>query len=265
MTAAPASAPRTRVLFLYNIPDWAIHNVGRDWAALLEATHEFEFMRFGDHEREDPEAYDHVLWGYSTLGHSGRMLLESIARRPLAWWRWKSHSNERFAAVVQDPSEVFPEVADWKHARPRLSHLRRFSRLAVTSNEMRDVLQGLGYEATRIPTHSLLPLRERAALVLEPLRVFTRAQAYPRKNLGLFMALPAFRLMTIRGMLRTDRYGCNRGLPETTLRSSIPVLTVSTSRVVMVMLRSHSFSSLSIAPLPWTPMLAMCPPAATRS
>lgn len=37
MTAASASARRTRVLFLYNVPDWAIHNVGRDWAALLEA------------------------------------------------------------------------------------------------------------------------------------------------------------------------------------------------------------------------------------
>lgn len=189
MTAASASARRTRVLFLYNVPDWAIHNVGRDWAALLEATHEFSFERFGEHELLDPDTFDHVIWGYSTLAHSGRMLLESLTRRPLAWWRWKSHSSERFAAVVQDPSELFPEVADWKHARPRLSHLRRFSRLAVTSNEMRDVMAGLGYETSKLPTHSLLPLREQASLVSEPLRVFTRAQAYPRKNLGLFMAL----------------------------------------------------------------------------
>src|SRR5688572_4746606 len=31
---------RKRVLYLYNVPDWAIHNVGRDWASLLSDTHE---------------------------------------------------------------------------------------------------------------------------------------------------------------------------------------------------------------------------------
>src|ERR1700676_3137830 len=50
---------------------------------------------------------------------------------------------------------------------------------------------------------------------------------------------------------------------RTTLRS-IAVLTVSTSRVVMLMLRSQRRSRWSETGFPCTPMLAMCPPGATR-
>jgi len=188
----PRNAPRrTRVLYLYNIPEWAIHNVGRDWAELLHDTHDFTLMPFGQHEREDPDSYDHVVWGYSTLDHSGRMLLQSLLQRPLGWLRWRLHSARGFAAVVQDPSEIFPEVADWKRARPRLAHLKRFERLAVTSHEMSQVMQELGCAVTQARTHSLLPLREADEIAREPLRVFTRAQEYPRKNLALFRALQA--------------------------------------------------------------------------
>ena len=45
--------------------------------------------------------------------------------------------------------------------------------------------------------------------------------------------------------------------------SSIGVLTVSTSRVVMVMLRSHRFSRWRSTFVPCTPILAMVPPGAT--
>ncbi|MEO5988349.1 MAG: glycosyltransferase [Candidatus Eisenbacteria bacterium] len=191
MSRLSGGTGRRRVLYLYNVPDWAIHNVGRDWAALVHDTHDFTLMRFGQHEHEDPEAYDHVVWGYSTMRYSGRMLLESLRRRPLAWWRWRNHTPERFAAVVQDPSELFPEVADWKRTPARAAHLRRFQRLAVTSNEMREALAKLGHNAVQVSTRSLLPLREAGAIALEPLRVVTRAQDYPRKNLPLFRALQA--------------------------------------------------------------------------
>lgn len=181
---------RRRVLFLYNVPDWAIHNVGRDWASLLADTHDFTLVRFGGHETEDPARYDHVVWGYSTLRYSGRMLARSVARRPLAWARWRRPAPNH-AAVVQDPSEVFPEVADWKRAAPRTAHLSRFARLAVTSNEMRDALAAAGLAATKVNTRSLLPARDPAGLAPEPLRAFTRAIEYPRKNLALFRAVRA--------------------------------------------------------------------------
>lgn len=183
--------PRRRVLFLYNVPDWAIHNVGRDWAALLADTHEFTLERFGRHERGDPAGYDHVVWGYSTLRYSGRMLVESLSRRPLAWLRWRRAGAPNLAAVVQDPSEVFPEVADWKRAPARAAHLRRFARLAVTSNEMREALGALGLRVTKVGTRSLLPVRDSGEITAEPLRAFTRAIEYPRKNLALFRALRA--------------------------------------------------------------------------
>ena len=182
-------AGRRRVLFLYNEPGWAIHNVGRDWASLLTDTHEVTLEQFGRHERLDPGDWDHVVWGYSTLRYSGRMLVESLVHRARGWLRWRSAGGPNFAAVVQDPSELFPEVPDWKRAPARTAHLRRFGRLAVTSNEMRAVLGGLGYEATKVNTRSRLPLRDRAGIASEGLRVFTRAQVYPRKDLPRFEAL----------------------------------------------------------------------------
>lgn len=197
MNQTSPSGKRTRVLFLYNVPDWAIHNVGRDWAALLSDTHEFTLVQFGRHEHEDQDAYDHVVWGYSTLDYSGRMLLESVTRRPWAWWRWRRHAGRNFAAVVQDPSEVFPEVPDWKRSQPAATHLQRFARLAVTSNEMREALQRCGVPATQVSTHSLLPVRSSDTIVREPLRAYTRAQNYPRKNLAMFDSVQA----AIRGTI----------------------------------------------------------------
>lgn len=185
------TATRRRVLFLYNVPDWAIHNVGRDWAALLAGTHDVTLMQFGRHEREDPAAWDHVVWGYSTMRYSGRTLLGSLARRPLGWLRWQAGRPVRPCAVVQDPSELYPEVALWMDATARTGHLRKFARLAVTSNEMHRALAGLGLAATKVNTRSLLPLRDPATVGAEPLRAFTRAQVYPRKNLALFEALRA--------------------------------------------------------------------------
>ena len=185
-----ARARRRRVLYLYNVPDWAIHNVGRDWSAALSDTHDFTLMPFGRHEAEDPGAYDHVVWGYSTLGYSGRTLVETLRSRPLGWLRWRGGSP-RFAAIVQDPCEIFPERPDWQEASPRSAHLARFGRLAVTSNEMKQVLARLGRAAVKVNTRSLLPARDPASIESEPLRVVTRARDYPRKNLALFHALRA--------------------------------------------------------------------------
>lgn len=177
------------MLFLYNVPDWAIHHVGLEWAGRIAATHDVTLMQFGTHEREDPDAWDHVVWGYSTLGYSGRMLLRSLSARPQGWLRWQRAGGAPLAAVVQDPSELFPEVPDWRHAPARTSHLRRFDRLAVTSNEMQEALRRLGYEAVKVNTRSWLPRRARGEIVHEPMRAFTRAREYPRKNLSLFRAL----------------------------------------------------------------------------
>jgi len=185
------TAARRRVLFLYNVPDWAIHNVGRDWAELLADTHHFRLVRYGAHEREDPADYDHVVWGYSTLGYSGRTLVDSLVHRPLGWWRWRRRRAPNLAAVVQDPSELFPEVAGWRDAPARTAHLRRFARLAVTSNELHAALTRLGFAPFKVSTRSLLPPRDPATLVPEPLRAFTRAQFYPLKNVGLFETVRA--------------------------------------------------------------------------
>ncbi len=193
------------MLFLYNVPDWAIHNVGRDWAALVSDTHDVTLKQFGRHEREDPEAYDHVVWGYSSLDYSGRMLVESLTRRPIRWLRWRWGDRSRFRAVIQDPVEMFPTRPDWKSAKPRRSHLRRFRGLAVTSNEMREALALHGIQAVKVNTRSLLPLRDRAQIGIEGLRLFTRALAYPRKN------LPLFERLRQRHAAEVERFDASRG------------------------------------------------------
>ena len=137
------------MLFLYNATDWAVHNVGRDWAALAAETHAFTLQRFGTHESLDPADFDDVVWGYSTLGYSGRILLASLLRGPAGVWRWRRVDRARACAVVQDPSEIFPEEKDWRSAAPRLDGLERFGRIAVTSNEMRAALDRRGLELTR--------------------------------------------------------------------------------------------------------------------
>lgn len=181
---------RRRVLFLYNVPDWAIHHVGLDWASEITDTHEVKLVRYGRHENERPETWDHVVWGYSTLDYSGRARLASLLERPLGWGRWRRPSP-RFAAVIQDPSELFDEAPDWRTRAPRTAHLARFRRLAVTSNEMLAVTRRLGLETVKVNTRSRLPLRDAATLVPERLRVVTRAVEYPRKNLALFRSLRA--------------------------------------------------------------------------
>jgi Glycosyl transferases group 1 len=180
-----------RVLFLYNEPGWAIHNVGLDWASLVTGTHAFTFARFGEHENEDPSRYDHVVWGYSTLRHSGRMRLRSLLQRPAGMLRWETAAMPNRIAVVQDPSELFPERPDWRDRPARTSHLARFARLAVTSHEMEAAMTRLGYRAVRVPTRSRLAPRDPGTLALEPLRVCTRAQRYPRKDLPRFHDLQA--------------------------------------------------------------------------
>lgn len=182
---------RRRVLYLYNEPEWAIHNVGRDWAALLEDTHAFELVRFGTHERLRPDEYDHVLFGYSTLDYSPRMLASALLRDPLGVARWRGADPARLRAVVHDPCELFPEVARWAEQPARSGHLARFGGLAVTSNEMVRVLAALRRQTTKVNTRSLLPPRDERTLGEEKLRVFTRATDVPRKNLALFRALQA--------------------------------------------------------------------------
>jgi hypothetical protein len=180
-----------RVLYLYNAHGWAIHQVGLQWSSTVADRLAFDCVRFGAHESRDPGDYDRVVLGYSTIGYSGRMLLAALALRPRRWWRWGTLAPERLATVVHDPSELFPEAPDWKTRTPRLAHLRRFGRVATASRELEAVLTAHGIAVVRVPTRSRLPLRDPATLREEPLRAYSRAQRYPRKDLPMLERLAA--------------------------------------------------------------------------
>jgi hypothetical protein len=176
------------ILFLYNTPNWAIHNVGQYWASILKDDYHFTFAQFGQHEYFSPTAYDYVLWGYSTLRYSGRMKLGNITK---FWrlWKWRPWANRNFIAIVQDPCEIFPENENWRNMTPDLDHLSYFTRLGVTSNEMYEILKERGYKPFLVNTNSILPIKKDKLLSKEPLKIFTRANNYPRKNLALFNQL----------------------------------------------------------------------------
>ena len=92
------------------------------------------------------------------------------------------------------------------------------------------------------------PNRSCLSLVLQDHLERTSFAAFPNVSYAFITSSRAKRCVT-------SLLGCN--LPEPTTFSSIGVVTVSTSLVVSVMLRSQSFSTWSSTGLPWTPVVAV--------
>ena len=173
-----------------NDHDWAIENVGRYWNNVLAGRAVLDITQHVDLPFL-PLRTSGTIWGYSTLHRQwvgddkpairrrGRGWLQAELYRP----RW--HGNQ--LTVVHDPCELFPQVPDWRNRQPDLSHLRQYNGVAATSAEMVAVLAEHDVDAYLVNTNSTLPLRD--AEIIEPgapLRAFTRARPYPRKNLSMF-------------------------------------------------------------------------------
>jgi glycosyltransferase involved in cell wall biosynthesis len=178
-----------RVLYLYDHPDWALHNVGLLWADLLRDTHHFEFVALGAHRALSPAAFDFVLFGCTLMTERHLRVKHLLARLGLYRSRWLPVVNTNFVSVVHDPCELFPQRPDWQTARPCLVRLGHYARLAVISNEMQGILATLGWRCLKINTTSRLQLASAEGLVPAPLAIVSRANPVPRKNIDLFHRL----------------------------------------------------------------------------
>lgn len=178
-----------KVLYIYDIENWALHNVGLYWAGLLNATHEFFFVKLGAHYILDPVDYNYVLFGCTLTTERFLRVKQALGIAYLRSRKWLPRYNNNFISVVHDPCEIFEQESNWKETRPDLSRLRYFTRLAVISNEMKEILVRQGVECMKINTNSLLPIRSSEAVLPERLALFSRANAIPRKNIDLLLKI----------------------------------------------------------------------------
>ena len=179
------------ILYVYDEPNWALHNVGKYWASVLGSDYRFTFIRRDEHERYDPREFNCVFWGCAGMPMGSRPLLLWRRLFPGDYKVWLAIKDYTIISVIHDPCEIFPQRESWRHAQPRLRHLRRYARLAVTSNEMQRVMRELGYDCLRISTNSTLELRDPVTINEEPLKIVTKANNHRRKNLPMFRELQA--------------------------------------------------------------------------
>ncbi|MCE5258316.1 MAG: glycosyltransferase [Chloroflexi bacterium] len=175
------------ILYVYNRPNWAIHNVGKYWARLLGEGYSFTYCSSHEVFAHDLAQYDIVWWGYSQLAPS---ILAQIYRVGTALFGKHHGKLPPAVTVIHDPCEIFPIHANWKGARPNYRNLSHFVRMAVTSHEMQSLLGRDGFQCVLINSNSHLPLREERELAPERLRLFSRGwRGTTRKNVPLARAV----------------------------------------------------------------------------
>lgn len=178
-----------RILYLYNRPNWAIHNVGKYWQRVLGDSYEFVFADSHHYYCYDPAQFDLIWWGYSEMVPSILAQMHHVGAF-LGGKPWRQAQMPPVVTVIHDPCEIYPNHPAWLEARPHYRHLKRFTRLAVTSHQMQQLLQRIGFDCALINTNSLLPLSLASAIEPQGLRIFSRGwRLTVRKNLPLARAI----------------------------------------------------------------------------
>jgi glycosyltransferase involved in cell wall biosynthesis len=199
-------------LYVYDTEGWAIHQVGKTWQAALQGIANFDMMTMAEARRltdAQLDAYRGFVLGYTTLldgrAYGGLQPLDvstpgfwkaSVreARIALGWFQDQSPAARRLRfgyAVLHDPMEVFPQRIDWRECRPWLSRVRRFQQVAVTSNEMSELLVQARIAATVVPTIPDVKLREPGEIHLDRVRPLSVCADYPRKNVPMLRRIAA--------------------------------------------------------------------------
>lgn len=185
MGSASPSIPK--ILYIHN--GWAIENVGRSWFANQKDV-SVESISDKDPalQSKDPDSYDYIWYGYSSLYHSFPC------------------DKEKAIFSVHDPVELFPERPDWKSTSispHTVEFLKKAGILVVTTHELLHALIDAGFHPQLIPTSSCIPLRTKEIGKDRP-RVLSVGRIYARKNFELFHAIK--RNGGEAGILRNDFY-----------------------------------------------------------
>ena len=176
---SPTSLPS--LLALHDYDDWAIDHVFNLW---FGGDPGVRITRANWDQCATTRAFapfDCVLFGYYD------MLLRF------------GYAPERSMVVIHDPCEIFPQAADWKRLPPlegRLEKLKSLRAVIVISQEMEEILTGLGVRCFRIPTMSRLeallpdtphPIKDPSGEgMMQSISVYRN---YPRKNAPLLQKL----------------------------------------------------------------------------
>ncbi len=178
---------REKILYIYDFDHWALHNVGLFWAELLKNKYSFDFIKVSDRDNYSASSYAYVIDSCTFIQQRNlfrRRVLSRLGIKNLLNWDPKNKKN--IVSIVHDPCEIFPQVEDWKKEKPYLRRIKNYSKIAVISNEMQAILSQYGFNCKKINTNSMLSIREADELVIEPLKIFTKANNSIRKNLDLF-------------------------------------------------------------------------------
>jgi len=189
--------PKIKILYLYNIEGWAVHNVGKLWldgqdnvdARFLRQNTSLEKDRgrFSEIKFED---YDFVWFGY---------LLQYFEFCK----RYSSNIDmDKIIVTIHDPMELFPICSDWKsremkqEIRDNEPLLKKLKNIVVISEELKARLEDYNIKSCLIPTMSLVPLIEKDKIISKKCGVLSVAGEDLRKNFEL--------LASIKNAVRND-------------------------------------------------------------
>jgi hypothetical protein len=154
-----------KILYLHNKENWAIHNVGKLWLGdMLDV--DFIDYRLGGFNFKD---YDFVWFGFYYI------------------YDKYHYDPKRSILTIHDPSEVYPEIPNWKQKgmiKERLRVLKKLPHIICVSKEMDEAFKKHGVETKVINTASMIPLRDQIETnKCDFYSVFN--SPHPRKNFGL--------------------------------------------------------------------------------
>lgn len=160
----------TKILYLHNSDNWAIHNVGKLWFYEIDSA-EVAMKNYHKIDKNEVQSYDYVWYGYSLM----------YLKMP--------HDLNKTILSVHDPLELFPQVPDWKKEPPtpeRVNLLKGAHKVVTASVELKKILASLKVDSSLIPTSSLLPVRDTDQInKTKNIGVISVFEDYPRKNFNL--------------------------------------------------------------------------------
>lgn len=191
---APSQTVRIpRLLYIYDVKDWSIHNVGKLWFGnmpFLATT----FLADRDLTHEHLHRYDIICFGYLP------MFLNAIER---AYRHCCDITN--WLVAIHDPAELFPARPDWKalthralapHRRVEfrlvLRLLTNVGHVVTTSAELHAILSSYGLTPHLVPTCSTLPLRDPTSIRTTKSDLISVFDDLDRKNVPLLLETMRF-------------------------------------------------------------------------
>lgn len=178
-----------KILYIYNLKNWAIHNVGRLWLKGLPNVK--VTFKSSSEIKNNFKNYDFVWFGYLDL------YLQFM------------HDINKSIISIHDPCELFPQVKNWKNldskmsiftiglkkwiiTKNRLKIIKKLKNIVVASKEMKNLLEKCGVKTNLIPTMSLLQPIKKHNIVTKKASIISVLQMYPRKNFQLLKFLQEY-------------------------------------------------------------------------